>query len=566
MMKQAGSAVTTEGEVSLANHMLAPATRDAGRTQTADSARTRTAAPGPTAHFRSARPRSGHEIERLAAARAFRGAGQPIPAADRTAVEQATGADLSSVRLHTGPGARVAARAMGAAAFTVGADIAVATRSGPSVPTKLLRHELVHAAQQLAEGTGATTGEAEAQASNPLPPSVEVASPGGSYVALAPEDWLNGSPYLADRTPSELQEELVEVEEWLARQTGSGPNVARMLEAKATLQAEIRSRPQAQPRKATPFRPTLPPIDNSLEVERGFFYTAKEDALREADNSDNPWWARAAGFTLGALATPVGWAEEYVGRPVANIPHNASVAGQYMARATLQDDTGDAVVDILEGVKHITLGAAVPALSLGAPLAGALEGGGVSVATSGPVKPGTTVPGTAARTGTATEVAAPAAKTGTTVPGATTRTATATEAAAPAAKVEQKLAQVADHGDASLLAGDARTLAAKSADELVDLTSATRRSHILDGHRFGGEPGNTWFPKEWSDSKIMHEIADLATDPSVKWVQHTGRAGAKLTRGGAPVRYRVEGVRDGVKIRVIVEPGGEGLITGFPIP
>ncbi|ASR54675.1 RHS repeat-associated core domain-containing protein [Cellulomonas sp. PSBB021] len=108
--------------------------------------------------------------------------------------------------------------------------------------------------------------------------------------------------------------------------------------------------------------------------------------------------------------------------------------------------------------------------------------------------------------------------------------------------------------------------AAKSADEFVDLASASRRSHILDGHRYGGEAGNTWFPKGWSDDKIMHSISDIATDPSLTWVQQTGRAGAAFTRGGAPVRYTVEGVRDGVKIRVVLEPGGEGIITGFPIP
>ncbi len=109
-------------------------------------------------------------------------------------------------------------------------------------------------------------------------------------------------------------------------------------------------------------------------------------------------------------------------------------------------------------------------------------------------------------------------------------------------------------------------VAAKSADEFVDLASASRRSHILDGHRYGGEAGNTWFPKGWSDDKIMHSISDIATDPSLTWVQQTGRAGAAFTRGGAPVRYTVEGVSDGVKMRVVLEPGGEGIITGFPIP
>jgi hypothetical protein len=84
-------------------------------------------------------------------------------------------------------------------------------------------------------------------------------------------------------------------------------------------------------------------------------------------------------------------------------------------------------------------------------------------------------------------------------------------------------------------------VAANSADEFVDLASASRRSHILDGHRYGGEAGNTWFPRGWSDDKILHSVSDIATDPSLTWVQQTGRAGAAFTRGGAPVRYTVEG-------------------------
>ena len=66
--------------------------------------------------------------------------------------------------------------------------------------------------------------------------------------------------------------------------------------------------------------------------------------------------------------------------------------------------------------------------------------------------------------------------------------------------------------------------------------------------------------------KIMNEISDVASDPSLTWVQQTGRVGAEFTRSGRPVRFTVDGVRDGVKIRVVVEPGGEGIITGFPIP
>ena len=31
------------------------------------------------------------------------------------------------------------------------------------------------------------------------------------------------------------------------------------------------------------------------------------------------------------------------------------------------------------------------------------------------------------------------------------------------------------------------------------------------------------------------------------------------------VRYTVDGVRDGLTIRVVVEPWGEGIITGYPL-
>jgi hypothetical protein len=70
----------------------------------------------------------------------------------------------------------------------------------------------------------------------------------------------------------------------------------------------------------------------------------------------------------------------------------------------------------------------------------------------------------------------------------------------------------------------------------------------------------------WSNDKIMHEVSDIASDPSLKWVQQGGRAGAELYRSGAPLRYAVEGVRDGVKMRAVIEPGAEGIITEFPFP
>lgn len=48
------------------------------------------------------------------------------------------------------------------------------------------------------------------------------------------------------------------------------------------------------------------------------------------------------------------------------------------------------------------------------------------------------------------------------------------------------------------------------------------------------------------------------------WTQQTGKAGAKLTKHGKPVRWTIEGTRDRVDIRVIVEPDGKGIVTAFP--
>lgn len=107
-----------------------------------------------------------------------------------------------------------------------------------------------------------------------------------------------------------------------------------------------------------------------------------------------------------------------------------------------------------------------------------------------------------------------------------------------------------------------RSVATES--EYVNLASESRTTHILDGHMPPGEPGNTLFPKDWSADQIMHNVSDVATDPSLEWVQQTGKLGAQFTKNGDPVRFFVDGIRGGVPIRVIVEPGGEGIITGFP--
>jgi hypothetical protein len=181
--------------------------------------------------------------ERSALERAFADPVLSVSPSIRARVAAVTGTPLDDVRVHAGPRVRTAARAAGAAAFTVGRDIGAATGPGQAIPDPLLAHELIHAAQQAGDGH-ASPGEAEAQAHHGAhdlgglgPLASTCAGAGG--VAFAPEDWLHGSPDIQHYGYSELLDELRAVNEWLDRQTVSSPESDRMQEAKAALEAEI---------------------------------------------------------------------------------------------------------------------------------------------------------------------------------------------------------------------------------------------------------------------------------------------------------------------------------------
>ena len=82
------------------------------------------------------------------------GVGAPLPASERAYFEPRFGRDFSNVLLHQDGAAGAAARSIGARAFTLGRDIAVApgeyapgTREG----RRLLAHELTHVVQQARE-------------------------------------------------------------------------------------------------------------------------------------------------------------------------------------------------------------------------------------------------------------------------------------------------------------------------------------------------------------------------------------------------------------------------------
>lgn len=103
---------------------------------------------------------------------AERGAGAPLPADLRQAIEAACGADLTAVRIHPNSAVAVAQRDADARAFTTGQDIFF--RPGAYNPASaegkaLIAHEVAHVLQQRA---GVTPPQTPA-----TPPGVPVPYP-----------------------------------------------------------------------------------------------------------------------------------------------------------------------------------------------------------------------------------------------------------------------------------------------------------------------------------------------------------------------------------------------------
>lgn len=87
-------------------------------------------------------------------------AGRPLDPAVRSRMEAHFGHDFSRVRVHTGAGASVAARQLGARAFTVSDQVAFGSgeyRPGTPGGDRLLAHELAHVVQQ-GRGRGGAGG------------------------------------------------------------------------------------------------------------------------------------------------------------------------------------------------------------------------------------------------------------------------------------------------------------------------------------------------------------------------------------------------------------------------
>ncbi len=128
--------------------------------------------------------------------------------------------------------------------------------------------------------------------------------------------------------------------------------------------------------------PPLPPVskpDYKLYVPQGVIWRQYESGVRGALDPTNPVWARLTLGTLALLAAPLAGLEEYVARPVTNIPftmQNAGVKlGEHSARAALnyqRGETGEGVIDTLSAVSSFSEGFTAPAPVV-LPLAGSLE-------------------------------------------------------------------------------------------------------------------------------------------------------------------------------------------------
>ncbi|WP_280448620.1 EndoU domain-containing protein [Nocardia brasiliensis] len=112
--------------------------------------------------------------------------------------------------------------------------------------------------------------------------------------------------------------------------------------------------------------------------------------------------------------------------------------------------------------------------------------------------------------------------------------------------------------------------------------SPYRMDHIAEQHsgrRSKRDSKKTLFPANWSDDKIFEAARTVVIDPDARWSRE-----AEPEKGGKPdtlfnpyhtrkdieweipARLRVDGYFDGIKLRVVVEPYGEGIITAYALP
>ncbi|GJF34846.1 hypothetical protein KNE206_75460 [Kitasatospora sp. NE20-6] len=108
--------------------------------------------------------------------------------------------------------------------------------------------------------------------------------------------------------------------------------------------------------------------------------------------------------------------------------------------------------------------------------------------------------------------------------------------------------------------------------------SPFRMDHIAELHSARAAArgsGKSLFPADWTDEQIFEAVQAVASDPSSRWTRGdddlSGEPGTLFNpwhrlpdvEWAIPARFRVDGTHRSVRIRVIVEPYGEGVISGY---
>ena len=96
----------------------------------------------------------------------------------------------------------------------------------------------------------------------------------------------------------------------------------------------------------------LPEPQTKLRIEAGFAENSYNTASRNMQDSNLPWYHRVAFGVLATATLPLALAESLVAKPIVNIPAEASLSGQYAARASLQTDSQLKTLDYLKAISH----------------------------------------------------------------------------------------------------------------------------------------------------------------------------------------------------------------------
>ncbi|MFJ6211786.1 EndoU domain-containing protein [Streptomyces sp. NPDC092296] len=115
--------------------------------------------------------------------------------------------------------------------------------------------------------------------------------------------------------------------------------------------------------------------------------------------------------------------------------------------------------------------------------------------------------------------------------------------------------------------------------ERASYLSPYRMDHIAELHSDRASArglGKSLFPAHWTDDAIFTAAQAVASDPAAAWSRDGKTGGEPETlfnpwhdlpdvEWAIPARFRVDGLYDGVRLRVIVEPYGEGIVSAYPL-